>query len=92
MDAGSLPAERAPSRYPGAAALQACYLKSLELDENYAIAWYNLAVVVGGGTVKGRAYGKKDGGREVGVGVRACQSRVCSCPLIRSIAAAPEAD
>ena len=27
---------------PGAAALQACYLKSLELDENYANAWINL--------------------------------------------------
>ena len=60
MDAGSLPAERAPSRHPGAAALQACYVKSLELDENCAIAWYNLAAVFGGGTVKGQAYDKKD--------------------------------
>ena len=60
MDAGSLPAERAPSRHPGAAALQACFVKSLELDENFANAWYNLAVFFGGGTVKGRAYDKKD--------------------------------
>ena len=59
MDAGSLPAERAPSRHPGAAALQACYLKSLELDENYAITWSNLGNQ-GGGTVKGQAYDKKD--------------------------------
>ena len=42
-----------------AAALQACYLKSLELDENYAMAWRNLGVV-GGGTVKGQAYDAKD--------------------------------
>ena len=62
MDAGSLPAERAPSRHPGAAALQACFVKSLELDENFAIAWYNLAVDFGGGIVKGRAYDKKDRG------------------------------
>ena len=60
MDAGSLPAERAPSRHPGAAALQACYLKSLELDENYVTAWHNLADVFGGGTVKGQAYDAKD--------------------------------
>ena len=70
MDAGSLPAERAPSRHPGAAALQACYLKSLELDENYAAAWRNLGLVVGGGTVKGQAYDKKD--RR---GVRLCSFR-----------------
>ena len=44
---------------PGAAALQACYLKSLELDENYANAWNSLGVV-GGGTVKGQAYDAKD--------------------------------
>ena len=44
---------------PGAAALQACYLKSLELDENYAMAWNNLGAV-GGGTVKGQAYDEKD--------------------------------
>ena len=44
---------------PGAAALQACYLKSLELDENYAMAWSNLGNQ-GGGTVKGQAYDEKD--------------------------------
>ena len=44
---------------PGAAALQACLVKSLELDENYAPAWCNLGVV-GGGTVKGQAYDTKD--------------------------------
>ena len=44
---------------PGAAAPQACYLKAVELDENYAAAWRNLGVV-GGGTVKGQAYDKKD--------------------------------
>ena len=60
MDAGSLPAERAPSRHPGAAALQACYLKCLELDENNALAWRNLGLGAGGGTVKGQAYDAKD--------------------------------
>ena len=59
VDAGSLPAERAPSRHPGAAALQACYLKSLELDENCVAVWSNLGYR-GGGTVKGQAYDKKD--------------------------------
>ena len=59
MDAGSLPAARAPSRHPGAAALQACFVKSLELDENCVNAWNNLGAV-GGGTVKGQAYDKKD--------------------------------
>ena len=59
MDAGSLPAERAPSRHPGAAALQACFVKSLELDLNYAMAWRNLGNQ-GGGTVKGQAYDEKD--------------------------------
>ena len=44
---------------PRAAALQACYLKALELDDNYARAWNNLGVV-GGGTVKGQAYDAKD--------------------------------
>ena len=44
---------------PGAAVLQASYLKSLELDENYAMAWYNIGVV-GGGTVKGKSYDAKD--------------------------------
>ena len=44
---------------PGAAALQACFVKSLEFDENYAAAWNNLGVV-GGGTVKGQAYDAKD--------------------------------
>ena len=44
---------------PGAAVLQACYLKSLELDENFAAAWRNLGIE-GGGNVKGRAYDAKD--------------------------------
>ena len=44
---------------PGAAALQACFVKSLELDENYAMAWRNLGLE-GGGTVKGQAYDAKD--------------------------------
>ena len=44
---------------PGAAALQACYLKSLELDENNAKAWGNVGDQ-GGGTVKGQAYDAKD--------------------------------
>ena len=44
---------------PGAAALQACYLKAVELNENYAMAWNSLGTV-GGGTVKGQAYDGKD--------------------------------
>ena len=44
---------------PGAAAPQACYLKAVELDENDAMAWNSLGTV-GGGTVKGQAYDKKD--------------------------------
>eukprot|EP00439_Symbiodinium_sp_Y106_P069829 s712_g12.t1 len=44
---------------PRAAALQACYVKALELDDNYARAWNRLGVQ-GGGTVKGQAYDKKD--------------------------------
>ena len=44
---------------PGAAALQACYLKAVELDENYAPAWNNLGTQ-GGGTVKGKTYDAKD--------------------------------
>ena len=44
---------------PGAAALQACHLKALEVDANYAMAWNSLGVV-GGGTVKGQAYDAKD--------------------------------
>ena len=44
---------------PGAAALQACFVKSLELDENSARVWGNLGLE-GGGTVKGQAYDKKD--------------------------------
>ena len=44
---------------PGAAALQACFVKSLEFDENYAAAW-NWLGVFRGGTVKGQAYDNKD--------------------------------
>ena len=34
-------------------------MKALELDENYANAWFNLGNQ-GGGTVKGQAYDEKD--------------------------------
>ena len=44
---------------PGVAALQACHMKSLELDENDVRAWRNLGIQ-GGGTVKGQAYDRKD--------------------------------
>ena len=89
MDAGSLPAERAPSRHPGAAALQACYLKSLELDENYACAWNNLGNR-GGGTVKGQAYDAKDrrgaslgGLSDFAASGRKWEAQAYNCPLSR---------
>ena len=44
---------------PGAAALQACYVKAVELDENNAKAWCCLGFE-GGGIVKGQAYDGKD--------------------------------
>ncbi|CAE7617372.1 ogt-1 [Symbiodinium necroappetens] len=37
---------------------QDCYVKALELDENYARAWSNLGLE-GGGSVKGQAYDEK---------------------------------
>ncbi|CAE7581579.1 unnamed protein product [Symbiodinium sp. CCMP2592] len=38
---------------------KACFVKAVELDEMYALAWRNLGLV-GGGTVKGQAYDAKD--------------------------------
>ena len=35
-------------------------MKALEMDENHACAWNHLGVV-GGGTVRGKRYGSKDG-------------------------------
>ncbi|CAE7655910.1 Ogt [Symbiodinium sp. CCMP2592] len=37
---------------------KACFVKALELNENFALVWRNLGVV-GGGTVKGRHYDAK---------------------------------
>ena len=59
MDAGSLLQKGRQVVTPGAAALQACFVKVLEVDANYAMAWNSLGVF-GGGTVKGQAYDAKD--------------------------------
>ena len=61
-------------RCPGP--LQGCYIKALEVNEKFVIAWNNLRAV-GGGTVKGQAYDAKDRpGGDSGFGpVRVCGFR-----------------
>ena len=79
---------------PGAAALQNCFVKSLELDENYAMAWNGLGVV-GGGTVKGQAYDEKDrrgawGLSGFAASGRKWEAQAYNCPLSR-LQSQPEA-
>ena len=74
---------------PGAAALQACHVKALELDEGYARAWIDLGIE-GGGTVKGQAYDAKDrrgaslgGLSDFAASGRKWEAQAYNCPLSR---------